>query len=131
MYGTQAYATIGLQSSVMSADPHGLITLLFDGALSALIKADIYLEQGNIVAKGNALTQAINIIDNGLKLGLDMENGGELSRNLANLYEYFCRQLIKVNRHNDRQLLAEISELLTGIADAWKQIAPNAVHPSL
>lgn len=128
MYGSQAYATIGLQSSVMSANPHGLITLLFDGALSALAKADIYIVQGNIAAKGNALTKAIEIIDNGLKMGLDMEKGGELSRNLAALYDYFCRQLIQVNLHNDRGLLQEIRRLLTEIADAWKQISPDGAQ---
>ncbi|WP_410015377.1 flagellar export chaperone FliS [Sodalis sp. C49] len=129
MYGSHAYAVVGLQSSVMSASPHKLITLLFDGALSALAKADIFMAQGNIAAKGNALSKAIEIIDNGLKMGLDMENGGELSHNLAGLYDYFCRQLIQVNLHNDRDLLQEIRLMLTGIADAWKHISPGGPQP--
>jgi flagellar protein FliS len=129
MYGSQAYAVVGLQSSVMSASPHKLITLLFDGALSALTKADIFMEQGNIVAKGNALSNAINLIANGLKMGLDMEKGGELSHNLSELYDYFCRQLIQVNLHNDRVLLKQIRDLLNDIADAWKSISPDAVQP--
>jgi len=129
MYGPQAYAVVGLQSSVMSASPHKLITLLFDGALSALTKADIFMEQGNIVAKGNAISNAINLIANGLKMGLDMEKGGELSHNLSELYDYFCRQLIQVNLHNDRVLLKQIRELLNDIADAWKSISPDAAQP--
>ena len=72
MYGSQAYADVGMESSVMSASPHKLITLLFDGALSALAKADIYMQQGNIPLKGKNITHAINIINNGLKAGLDM-----------------------------------------------------------
>ncbi|TKI08271.1 flagellar export chaperone FliS [Martelella alba] len=129
MYGTQAYAAVGLESGVMSASPHKLITLLFDGALSALAKADIYLAQGDIPAKGKSLSHAINIIDNGLKAGLDMDQGGELSRNLAELYDYFCRQLIQVNLHNDRELLKRIRGLLWEIADAWKQISPDNTQP--
>ncbi len=129
MYGSQAYAAVGLESSVMSASPHKLITLLFDGALSALAKADIYMEQGNTVAKGNALSNAINIISNGLKVGLDMEKGGELSRNLAELYDYFCRRLIQVNLHNDRDLLKQIRQMLADIADAWKHISPDTAQP--
>jgi len=129
MYGSQAYAAVGLESSVMSASPHKLITLLFDGALSALAKADIYIQQGNIPAKGRVLTHAINIINNGLKLGLDMENGGELSQNLASLYDYFCRKIIQVNLHNDRELLKQIRQLLSEIADAWKEIAPGKAQP--
>lgn len=129
MYGSQAYAKVGLQSSVMSASPHKLIALLFDGALSALAKADICLEQGNIAGKGHFITRAIDIIGNGLKTGLDMEKGGELSQNLAELYDYFCRQLIQVNLHNDRELLTTIRNLLNEIADAWRQISPDYAKP--
>ncbi|NDL62595.1 flagellar export chaperone FliS [Acerihabitans arboris] len=129
MYGSQAYAMVGLQSSVMSASPHKLITLLFDGALSALAKADICLEQGNIPGKGNAISKAIEIIGNGLKMGLDMEKGGELSQNLSDLYDYFCRQLIQVNLHNDRDLLTNIRQLLAEIADAWRHISPDNAQP--
>lgn len=33
--GVQAYAQIGMESGVMSASPHQLIVMLFDGAQSA------------------------------------------------------------------------------------------------
>ncbi|KAA8996752.1 flagellar export chaperone FliS [Affinibrenneria salicis] len=125
MYGSQAYAKVGLESSVMSASPHQLITLLFDGALSALVRADIFIEQGDTVAKGNALTKAIKIISSGLQASLDMQKGGEVSQNLAQLYEYMVRKLLHVNLYNDRETLGQITELLRGIADAWKQIGEN------
>jgi len=83
------------------------------------------MQQGNIPLKGKNITHAINIINNGLKAGLDMENGGELSRNLAGLYDYFCRTLVQVNRRNDRELLQQIRQLLGEIAEAWKDIAPE------
>lgn len=34
--GTKAYAQVGIESGVMSANPHQLIEMLFDGANSAL-----------------------------------------------------------------------------------------------
>lgn len=49
--GSQAYAQVGLESGVMSASPHQLIVMLFDGAQSALIRARILMSQGNIPAK--------------------------------------------------------------------------------
>ena len=81
--GVQAYQQVGLESAVMSASPHQLVVMLFDGALSALVRARLFIEQGDTVAKGQALTKAINIIDNGLKAGLNMDIGGDLPRNLA------------------------------------------------
>ncbi|OSM94563.1 MULTISPECIES: flagellar export chaperone FliS [Lonsdalea] len=125
MYGSQAYAQVGLESGVMSASPHKLITMLFDGAISALIRADIFMEQGDTVEKGNAITKAIRIIDSGLLASLDMEKGGEISTNLAQLYDYMIRQLLHANLHNDRALLENITELLRGIADSWKEISPE------
>jgi flagellin-specific chaperone FliS len=41
------------------------------------------MEAGQIREKGEALSKAINIIDNGLKAGLNMEVESELSGNLA------------------------------------------------
>ncbi|AJJ17920.1 MULTISPECIES: flagellar export chaperone FliS [Yersinia] len=123
--GVQAYATVGIESGVMSASPHQLIVMLFDGAQSALVRARILMSQGDIPAKGAALSKAINIIDNGLSAGLDMEKGGELAQNLSALYDYMSRRLLHANLHNDEQAINEVSALLENIADAWRQIGPN------
>jgi len=122
--GTQAYAQIGVESAVMSASPHQLIVLLFDGALSALVRARLFMQQGELAAKGEALSKAINIIDNGLRAGLDNEKGGEIAENLSSLYDYMIRRLMLANLRNDVELIEEVEGLLTNIADAWKQISP-------
>ncbi|CQH57204.1 flagellar protein FliS [Yersinia enterocolitica] len=123
--GSQAYAQVGLESGVMSASPHQLIVMLFDGAQSALVRARILMNQGDIPAKGAALSKAINIIENGLSAGLDMEKGGELAENLSALYDYMSRRLLHANLHNDEQAITEVLALLENIADAWRQIGPN------
>ncbi|MBP2835910.1 MULTISPECIES: flagellar export chaperone FliS [Dickeya] len=122
---SQAYAQVSVESAVMSATPHQLIVMLFDGTKSALVRARILLEQNDVVGKGNALSKAIDIISNGLKLGLDMENGGELAENLADLYDYMVRRLLHANINNDLQAIMEVEALLDNIADAWKQIGPG------
>ncbi|HHT8826838.1 TPA: flagellar export chaperone FliS [Yersinia enterocolitica] len=123
--GSQAYARVGLESGVMSASPHQLIVMLFDGAQSALVRARILMNQGDIPAKGAALSKAINIINNGLSAGLNMEKGGELAENLSALYDYMSRRLLHANLHNDEQAITEVLALLENIADAWRQIGPN------
>jgi flagellar protein FliS len=124
--GVQAYQKVGLESAVLSASPHQLVVMLFDGAYSALVRARLFLEQGNIPAKGEALSKAINIIDNGLKAGLNMEVDSELPANLAALYDYMVRRLLHANLRNDVEAIVEVEGLLNNIADAWKQIGPNA-----
>ena len=128
--GVQAYQKVGLESAVLSASPHQLVVMLFDGAHSALVRARLFLEQGNIPAKGEALSKAINIIDNGLKAGLNMEVDSDLPGNLAALYDYMVRRLLQANLRNDVEAIVEVEGLLNNIADAWKQIGPNAASIS-
>ncbi|QIK14521.1 flagellar export chaperone FliS [Leclercia sp. 29361] len=126
--GIQAYAQVSVESAVLSASPHQLVVLLFDGALSAMKKAMILIEQGDIPGKGQALGKAINIISNGLQSGLNHEVGGELTTNLDSLYDYMTRRLLQANIHNDIDAINEVMELLNNIADAWKEIGPNSQH---
>ncbi|MGQ9452578.1 flagellar export chaperone FliS [Leclercia sp. TB492] len=121
--GTQAYAKIEVESAVMSASQQQLIIMLFDGALSALVRARLFLQDGNIPAKGQALSKAINIIENGLKLGLDEDNGDELTQNLIGLYAYMVRRLLQANVRNDVSAIEEVENLLRNIADGWKEAA--------
>ncbi len=124
--GAQAYAKVGLESAVMSASPHQLVVMLFDGARSALVRAQILMEQGDIAGKGLALSKAINIISSGLSAGMSREHGAaELVDNLEALYDYMVRRLIHANLRNDQQAITEVLVLLENIADAWRQIGPN------
>jgi len=124
--GIQAYAQVGVESAVLSASPHQLVVLLFDGALSAMKKAIILIEQGDIPGKGQAISKAINIISNGLQSLLNNQVGGDLAANLDSLYDYMTRRLLQANLHNDINAINEVVELLNNIADAWKEIGPHS-----
>lgn len=121
--GTQAYAKIEVESAVMSASQQQLVIMLFDGALSALVRARLFLADGNIPAKGLALSKAIIIIENGLKVGLVENNGDELTQNLIALYAYMVRRLLHANVNNDASAIEEVENLLRNIADGWKEVA--------
>lgn len=115
-----AYADIGLQTSVASASPQRLITLLFEGAIAAIGKARHHLAAGNIAARGQAISKAIDIVQNGLLASLNHEAGGDIAANLHDLYDYIVRQLLQANLQADDQALAHASELLAQLADAWR-----------
>ncbi|UQY44185.1 flagellar export chaperone FliS [Mixta hanseatica] len=81
--GTHAYAQVDLHSKVAGATPHQLITMLFEGAHSAIVRARLYFENGNIAKRGEMISKAINIIDNGLRSALDHEKGQQIARDLG------------------------------------------------
>lgn len=124
--GAGAYARVGVETSVMSASPHQLIVMLFDGAKSAIGMARFHMAAGETEAKGRAISKAIGIVDNGLKAALDAtaagEAGAELVGNLSALYDYVVRRLFHANLHNDVQALDEAGQLLENIASAWREI---------
>ena len=121
----RAYVNIGIETAVMNASPYQLIVISFDAALSALGRARLFMQQGDIAAKGNAISQAIGIIDAGLRASFDLKQGGELAEKLHALYDYMSSRLVHANRYNDHAVLSEVLGLLQSIADAWKQIGPE------
>ncbi|RJS95195.1 flagellar export chaperone FliS [Salinisphaera sp. Q1T1-3] len=118
----RAYANVGLSSGAMSASPHQLIVMLFDGAQGALRKAEYALSVGDVGGRGSALSKAIDIIERGLRAALDMERGGTLAERLDALYDYMIRRLMQANLRGDAEAISEVARLLEEIGSAWKQI---------
>ena len=84
--GAGAYARVGVESGVMSASPHQLISMLFDGAGTAIRAAALHMREGQVAEKGKAISKALDIVNNGLLAALDREKGGELAdRNVVAL----------------------------------------------
>jgi flagellar secretion chaperone FliS len=117
-----AYRTIGVQSSVDGANPHGLVVLLFDGLLQAVRAARGAMQRGEVAQKGQQIMRAVRFLDEGLKGGLDKARGGELAERLGALYDYCIGRLTLANLRNDASLLEEVLTLIAPLAQAWQDI---------
>jgi flagellar protein FliS len=124
--GIKAYTKIGIESGITAADPHKLISMLYEGALLAIAKAKNGILLSDIPAKCAAISKALAIIDEGLKACLDYNAGGELAQNLSSLYDYMIMRLVTANLKNDVDVLNEISGLLTDLKGAWDTIRQSA-----
>jgi flagellar secretion chaperone FliS len=120
--GANAYARVGVESGVMSADPHQLIVMLFDGAQAAIRSARIHMQVGNSSEKGKSISKALDIVNKGLAASLDREKGGEIAERLMSLYDYIARLLLAANLRNDEESLNQAERLLEDIASAWREI---------
>ena len=116
-----SYGDVKVTTGVAGADNVQLIQMLFDGLLESLASARGHIENGNIMAKSNALSRAGRIVV-GLQGALDFERGGELAQNLHELYAYMTRRILHVNASNDLETLAEVSSLVRDISDAWQTL---------
>ena len=122
----RTYAKVGIESSVTTADPHKLISMLYQGALLAIANARNGILRNDVSAKGTAISKAIAIIDEGLNASLDKNVGGTLAQNLSSLYEYMCTRLLAANLKNDMAALDEVARLLADLKGAWESIRPHA-----
>lgn len=113
-------------SGAMAQSPHGLIAMLFEGAILAVAAARTNLQLGMVQKKCESISKAISIIEDGLYASLDQDSGGDLSLQLANLYEYMVMRLIEANSHNNASPLEEVGNLLSQLASAWSSIASKA-----
>lgn len=123
MNGINQYKTVGAES----ASPHRLIQMLFDTYLVRIDQAVEAIAQGDLNAKGIAISKALAILG-GLEEGLDLEKGGELAENLQNLYRYVRERLLIATNKNDIAPLKEARELIFQIKDAWDQIPAEFHH---
>ncbi|WP_438821166.1 flagellar export chaperone FliS [Enterobacter chuandaensis] len=123
--GNSAYTAVSLDSEIVGATPHQLIVLLYDGAINAMKRAEIYFQSGNIARRGEMISRAINIIDNGLRAGLDHEKGGKIAEELESLYEYISRTLLEANLNKSGENLPHLISLMTEMSETWQLVAPK------
>lgn len=128
--GANAYAKVGLETGVVAASPHQLILMLLEGAMTAIVSAGVHMQARETEKKGNAISKAIMIIENGMRASLDKKAGGEIAASLDSLYDYMGRRLMLANVHNDEAMLKEVHGLLAGIKSAWEEIGNKVNAPA-
>ncbi len=126
--GINAYANVGLETGVVDASPLKLTVMLYEGAITACIQAQQAMHNGDINKKGECLTKAISIIDNGLRSSLDKRAGGQIASNLDQLYQYMTRSLMQASLHLDEKKLNEIQQLLMELKNAWETLEKTGVR---
>jgi len=117
-----AYAKIGIETGVVAANPHKLIIMLYEGAISACHSAVRHMQGKDIQNKGAMLSKAIMIIESGLRLSLDKKAGGEIAVSLDALYSYMSDRLYIANIRNQPEPVTEVIKLLSDLKGAWEAI---------
>lgn len=110
-----------LSTSIKTASQGQLLLMLFDGAIRFCKEANESMVQGNYEKANNNIGRAQAII-NELMVSLNMEIGGEMTKNIFNLYDYIYRRLITANVKKDSQIVSEVISLLTEFREIWQMV---------
>ncbi len=124
--GANAYAKVAMETGVLTASPHQLIVMLFDGAIGAIQLAEKEMKAGRIAAKSKAISHAVNIVTEGLRASLDIKTGGAIAENLDALYAYMIECLMMAHLKNQPEMLTEVQILLQDLRSAWIAIGGEA-----
>ena len=76
------YRQTQVETTVMEADPHRLVSMLLSGACDRIRLAEACLERNDQARKGKAIGEACAIVGH-LNGSLDHEAGGEVAANLS------------------------------------------------
>lgn len=121
MAAARAYQSVNTTSKVQSADSRQLITILFDEALTDLMKAKRAIEAGNLAAKSQYLSHATTLVA-ALEMSLDFERGGEIAQTLASVYRFVRARILRAGMKNDAEQVAIAAQTLGEIASAWAEM---------
>ncbi|MEA1988951.1 MAG: flagellar export chaperone FliS [Pseudomonadota bacterium] len=118
------YASNYVETSVSEASPHKLIEMLYEGALKNMNLAKAFIEQKDFAQKAEHINKALEIL-HALRVGVDLEKGGDVAENLYALYDYCYRTLIVASAQNNITTVDEIIEHIKTVSEAWKQMPDN------
>lgn len=127
---TGLYQDVQVDTGVSNASPHQLIDMLFEEFLASCARARGAIRARDVSEKGRTIGRAVRIVEEGLRGGLNMKDGGDLARVLQDLYGYVSLRLTQANLHGDEALVAECMSLVQPIHEAWRAIAPGAAQSS-
>ena len=122
MRGLRAYHEVDRQTAVLSANAVDLILLTYEALLRRLKQASEAFASNDVAARGEALSRSLEVIDKGLIGSLDMNQGGQLSKQLLSQYQLWTAQILHCNMNADAVLLGELIKTVDVVRSAWEQV---------
>ncbi len=106
-----------MQQSVTTMTPGQLVVALYDKAITELNKAVYYIEEEPSIPKAhNSIMRVSDIVDT---LDSHLKEKYEISKTLANAYQYFRQELIRANIKKDAEILKTLIPFFQELRDAF------------
>ena len=117
----RAYAATQRETSVSSAKPVELVAMVYQRLLDHLQTGKIQMADG--ADSSESLTKAIDLITTGLESCLDKEKGGEIAQNLAFIYDWASKEIIRARLRRDPEMIQGVINAFVPLAEAWLEHA--------
>ena len=115
-YGLGAYK----KTSVGTASKEQILLMLYQAAIKNCKKAIEAIEQKQIAKKGEYIGKLQDIVIE-LNNSIDHEVGGDISKELASLYDYMLHSTTQANLKIDKAPLESVLKILNTLYDGWTE----------
>ena len=115
--------------SLETADPHTQVSVIMAHILGNVAAARGAIEHKDFAAKGLKIGKSMELISV-LQASLDMEVGGEISRNLFDLYDFCQFKLGEASVKDETEALDAVTGVMRNIKEGWDGI-PQDVRDDL
>ncbi len=126
----KAYQNVNIKSSLTAADPHQIITMMYNGLLESLAQAKGAIERKDLENKSKLLTKATNILQ-ALTTSLDTDSQPEISKNFSELYSFCISKINDASLSLDISTIDQVINFLSPLRDAWQQMPEAAKQEGL
>jgi len=123
MVGYQKYQA----NQVEGSGPLGLVLLTYEAMYKSLIHAHRAIEGNDIAEEVKHVSRAQEAIIE-LSSSLDMQQGGEVAKNLAQLYLYMYTQLSEGMCRSSTQSVDEVMKLAQSLREGWQSLEAKKNH---
>lgn len=117
----KAYAESDVHGGVIESDPIELVVLVYERAIDHLKLGKSALEQNNYGI--DHFTKANDLIQKGLLACIDYSQGEDVAQNLAAIYEWTLREIIKGRVEKSPNKIQEVIDVLTPLYEGWLALA--------
>lgn len=107
-------------TSIQSASKEKLLLMMYEGAIRFIKKAIVACEQNDVAERGANIGRAYDIILE-LTNTLDHKVGGDIAKNLEQLYMFVIDQLTQANIKGDKKPLEEALKIIETLYSGWQQ----------
>ena len=121
MRAHRTYAANQRETSVASAKPVELVAMVYQRLLDHLQTGKLQMVEGADASE--SFTKAIDLITTGLESCLDKEKGGEIAQNLAFIYDWAGKEIIRARLRRDPEMIQGVINVFVPLAEAWLEHA--------
>ena len=116
-----------VDNETLNVEPVELICLLYAKAIEKLNQAQDRYERGATGEGNSSVAFAMEVL---IELqGSLNEEGGDVARNLADLYDYMQNRLVEALANTETAPIEEVARLMSTLLDGWKEARPALATP--